>query len=348
MILVSTNSLCIIDLLLLFHIHNSSCTYLVGRAAIPLHRFTPGTVYNLSFDLYDSGEVVKRKVKGQINIRLSVSWKGQRQLFFNALKTQEEFRVNFEHKKDYDFAEYTVQGYDDQREYNLRTILAYADELLQYRTIFISMYEGIKTVIFWRGHYDVTLLFCIKVKLPLHSLVMLSCGIVITEFPKYTVSVFFASIAWLMLGLLGINYQRPSLWHRPPLFKNLLLRLLTGGCRPTTIDPMEHNEEDEIFMKSRSATVERTKELSEEFWNGVRDDFHELDDTKMKILYKDAVKKPMRLELFKNKLFPMQQRMATMVYYLRLISETFKWNHVYVLLVFRIHIQFFSQKFSGF
>lgn len=303
----------------------------IGRVAIPLHRFTPGTVYNLSYDLYDSSEVTKRHVRGQINIRMSIKWKGQRSLFFNSLTSQEEFTVNFESKRDYDHAEYTVQGYDDQREYNLKTILGYVEELTQYQSVLVTITEGLKTVIFWRGHFDFKFLFCIKLKLPLHSMTMLAFGIVLTEFPQYSVSVFFASIAWFMLGLLDNSYKRPSLWHRPPLFKNLFLRLLTGGCRPTTIDPMQYKEEDDEYMDIQNARVEKYKKMSKEFWADVPlDDVDEdLDDTKMKVLHKEALRNsmnPMKMQMFMNQLFPVQRLLADVVHGMRLAERLLSWD----------------------
>ena len=298
----------------------------IGRVSIPIHRFTPGTVYNLSYDLYDSSEVSKRKIRGQINLRMSIKWKGQRSLFFNSLQSQEEFTVNFDSKRDYDNAEYTVHGYDDQREYSLKTLLGYVEELIHYRSVLANIAEGLKTVIFWRGHYDFTFLFCIRLKLPLHSMIMLAFGIVLTEFPQYSVSVFFASIAWLMLGLLGNGYKRPSLWHRPPLFRNLILRLLTGGCRPTTIDPMQYMEEDNEYMDKQNAMAEKYQKMSEEFWVGVTDEFDDLDDTKMKVLYKDAMKNPLKMQMFKSQLFPIQRLLADIVHGMRLAGRVLSWD----------------------
>lgn len=302
----------------------------VGRVAIPLLNFTPGTVFNLSYDIYDSAEVFKRKHRGEINIRLSMNWRNQRRLFLASLRDSEQFTVNLSSKQDYDCAEYTVMGYDDIREYNMKTLYGYVNELLEYQALTVYIREGLKTVIFWRAHYHFNFLWCIKMKLPFNSMIMFCFGIVFTEKPEYTVSLLFASIAWLMLGLLDMNYKRPSLWHRPPLFKNLVYRFLTGSCRPTTIDPLQYKEEDEEFLDRRKARQQQYMNMANDFANNVNEDLQELDDVKMKTLYRDAFIKPMRIDLFKKQLYPVQRTLADVVYRVRLLGRVFSWDLLYV------------------
>ncbi len=271
----------------------------VGRVAIPLQQFHPQTEYRLSYDLYDSAEVIRRRARGKINIRISIKWK-QRKCFFDALGSKEQFTVNIDSKSNYRHAEYTILGYADQKEYNLKTVMSYADELVQYQDVVYTIVDALKTLLLWRGHFEVTLCFCIRFKLPLHSLTMLTFAIILTEYPQYSVSVYFASVAWFMLALLENRRKRPSSWNRPPRYISLILRLLSGGSRPQKILPNENKEEDVNFRDRETARIENSKFWTAMFWQRLSDDLNDLDQVKSKTLYSESMEKPMRLEIFKN------------------------------------------------
>ena len=300
----------------------------IGRISIPLQHFSPNTEYNLSYDLYNTTLVAKRKSRGVINLRLSVKWKGQRGLFFDAVKAPEQFTVNIDDKRNYDFVRYTVFGYEDPTKYNLKTLFNLGYELMEYQSVYYNILDGMKTVLLWRGHHPVSICCC-EFKLPIHSFIFLGFGIVITEFPKYSMSVFFASITWFMLALLGNRVQRPLLWDRPPFFNQLLLRFLTGGRRPVEIAPNQNKEEDTIFMEKEMARVENNKREAEKYLQAFSDDLAELDEAKNKIMFKDSGKtNAISLGLFKNQLQPVQTQLHNVLYIFRLIDRILSWDQM--------------------
>jgi len=302
----------------------------IGRIMIPLHQFAPGTTYDLTYDLHDSDQVVKRRKRGKINIRLKVQWSGQRKLFIDALRPHDGFMVNMDSKENYAHASYTVRGYVDLKEYNLKTVLEYGYELAQLQSVFFVVKDGLKSLFLWRGNYQLNICNCIKVWLPINSIVMFSFAVVLVEFPQYMMSVFFATIAWFMLALLGHRRNRPSVWERPPKYIHLLLRFLTGNCRPENI--FSHQNDNEIlhFTSKVTALEEKNKLMTEQFWNNLKEDLFELDTEKDKVLYRESMQKPMKIQLFKKILYPVQQVLAEIVYFTRLLSGIFSWSQMYL------------------
>jgi hypothetical protein len=300
----------------------------VGRVAIPLEKFRPNTAYDLSYDLYDSAEISSRRKRGKINLRIRVNWKQQRKMFFNALRKKELFTVNMDSKPHYDYAKYTAEGCFDLKEYNFKTLMSYVDELSKYQFFVVPVINFLKTVFLWRGHYEVKICFCIKFKLPVHSLVMLSFGIVLVEFPQYSLSVFFASIGWFMLALLEYRRKRPFLWDRPPWYTNLLLRFLIGRSRPDRIDVNENMDQDLNYIDNQMAQMEENKRVTEKFWQRLSSDLEDLDAMKKDILFKDSMNKTRTLQIFKNQLFPIQLLLMDIVNRLRYVKSVLCWDQM--------------------
>jgi hypothetical protein len=299
----------------------------VGRVSIPLEHFSPNTEYNLSYDLYNSGEIVKRHAKGRIKLRLKLKWNGRRKVFFDSIKEPTQFTVNIADERNLAHAKYTVQGYHDSREYDLKTLLRYASEILQYRFVIFTIIEGLKTVLLWRGHFELKLFGCWNIKLPIHSMVMLSFGIILTEFPQYTVSVFFASIAWFMIACLEYSRRDPSPWSRPPRYFKLLLEFLFGYTTQEQIDPDQRKDAKAEFIQKEKDRLEQNEREAELFLQRLDDDIETLDEMKEKILYKDSLKSStMSLQLFKNQLQPVQKSLSDIAFTIRLINRVLSWD----------------------
>jgi len=153
---------------------------------------------------------------------------------------------------------------------------------------------------------------------------------VLTEFPQYTISVCFASVAWFMLALLEHRRKRPNLWNRPPRYISLMFLLLTGWNRPDKIAPNENMEEDIQFMEKQTGRIENSKLFTAMFWQRLSDDLNDLDQMKYKVLYGESMEKPLRLDLFKNQLYPLQKQLAQIIYGLRLVEKVLSWDHIYI------------------
>ncbi len=297
----------------------------IGRVTIPLQKFVPNTEYNLSYDLYDSALATKRRARGKINIRLSVKWSGQRKVIFDSIAKHEDFTVNIESKHNYTHAKYTVLGYQDQNVYNFKTLLSHVSEILEYQYIVLTIIDGFKVVLLWRGHYKVDF-GCCSFKLPIHSMIMLCFGIVLTEYPQYSVSVFFASIAWLMLGLLEFRLRSPSMWDEPASYSKLLLRFITGHSRPQSIAPFQSMQEDLDFRDKDKWRIENYERETDKFWERFQEDLDDLELTKKKIFFKDAMQRGFSLDIFKKQLHPIQMLLGDITCKIRLVDRILSWD----------------------
>lgn len=294
----------------------------VGRISIPLQMYKSNTEYNVFYDLYDSSEVIKRDKKGVIHLRISINWKSQRKLFLDAMNP-EQFTVNFESKRDYSTAQYVIEGYSNVRSYNFKTLLGYIHELSLYQIGFLTTLKAIKETLLWRGHYDVG-----RIKLPIHSVILLGAGIILTEFPQFAVSVFFGGIAWIMLGLLGRRRRRPLMWDRPSSYFHILLRLLTGKTHPEIIKPNENIDKDMVFMEKEKARLKRYEERTEKFWSHILEDIDEVDEMRNEVLFSDSMRQP-KLKVFRE-LYPLQKNLAQITSYFRFAERIVNWDQMHI------------------
>lgn len=298
----------------------------IGRVIINPTKFLSGTSYNLNYNLYDSHQTSYRKKVGTVKVRLRVEWSSERNPFFDPLVKKEwNHSIHVNSKKNYKHIQYTVNGKPDLNEYSLKTFFGLIEELLQYQLVYFDFLEGIKTVLFWRGHTKV-----IGINIPLHSMIFFSFTIVLTEYPMYSVSVAFASIAWFMLAILEIQRKDPSPWNHPPSYFTLMRTFLTGNTQPIDIDA-NHNHEAtarHVTMKKREL-IEREK-MTNQFWETFYSDgeiMEQLTADSDKVF--DKTQKAGRLP-FREVLHPIQKTIFYIIMQLRLLSGIFTWDLVHV------------------
>ena len=99
--------------------------------------------------------------------------------------------------------------------------------------------DGFMALLLWRGTlpiyipfgFDETILF------PIHSLSALLIAISIVEKPQLIPSIFFASIAWLMLATQAYRRSLPDIWSRCKSSQELVEVLVVGesSTPPETI-----------------------------------------------------------------------------------------------------------------
>eukprot|EP00979_Chaetoceros_neogracilis_P013069 scaffold3655_cov260-Chaetoceros_neogracile.AAC.1 len=299
----------------------------IGRIAIPLNKFVSGTIMNLTYDIFDSHQVGNRRKQGSITLRISVEWFSQRKLYFESLQQQDwKNSVHLNSKKNRKHVEFTVKGHTDIEKYDLKTFFSLLNEILEYQNIYFDIIDALKTVLLWRGHYHV---YCFY--LPLHSIILLIFAMIITEFPEYSMSVFFASIAWFMLACLDNQRQRPSSWAKPPSYPTMLAQFVTNRARPMVIEKHESKEADSVYMNSYESRREGYEAATEEFW----DDFNKEGEImeEMKAQSTQIFKKRnqgVRLKLFQGLLYPIQKILLQICIKLRFISKIVSWDQLYI------------------
>lgn len=160
---------------------------------------------------------------------------------------------------------------------------SYLDELTEYQNVLMHIEDALMTLLLWRGHFPLKI-GAKQFDLPIHSLNAFIIATVLVENPQYYPSFCFASIAWLMLAVMGWRRKNPDVWSRCYSFAEVLEMVLFGKCStpPPTIKPfqgyevakaslekwMKRLEEAEekaqrAFIKAQKEEEERLKELEE-------------------------------------------------------------------------------------
>jgi len=299
----------------------------IGRVAIPLNKLVSGTMMNLTYDIFDSHQVGNRRKQGSITLRISIEWFSQRKLYFESLQRREwKHSVHLNSKKNRKHVEFTVKGHTDIEQYDLKTFFSLLNEILEYQNIYFDIISALKTILLWRGHWN-----CCCFCLPLHSFMLLLCALVITEFPKYSMSIFFASIAWFMLACLDNQRQRPSPWSKPPSYLSMLARFVTNTAKPMTIEKHESQETDSVYMNTYEARREGYEAVTQQFW----DDFYKEGEVMEEMqaqsthIFKNR-KKGIRMKLFQSLLYPIQKILLDICIQLRFISKIASWDQLYL------------------
>lgn len=306
----------------------------IGRISISLAKFVPNTTYNLSYELYDTGQISNRLSRGVIHLRLRMICKNERSLFFNSFKSQPaRHAIHVDNSQNCEHIDYTIKGYTDVEEYDLKTVFSMVMEILStYQAIFFTIRDTVKSIWLWRGQKKK--IFCWEVYVPLHSIIMFTFAIIIAEHPQYTLSCFFASIAWMMLTILGGERKRPSRWSRPsPSYLSLLARLLTNHSRPETIEASTDDESESEPDSRQSVDMENEYEMKvRQFWLDYYQEFEEWNQNDAGSIHHYRTRnrnqnKKTRLSLFKDSLYPVQNILYTVVISkLRLVSSIMTWG----------------------
>ena len=134
-------------------------------------------------------------------------------------------------------------------ELSINTITSYVEELESYKSIWEYLPSVVKTVLLWRGHYDVTFPVpwvkrqpnesvatnflerwtkSVTVWLPLHSVTAFTWGIAVTaDFNRFPSFLMFA-IGWIFLATMENVRRHPSPWYRCRSYSEILFILIFG------------------------------------------------------------------------------------------------------------------------
>lgn len=113
------------------------------------------------------------------------------------------------------------------------------------------------TLLLWRGHFPLKV-GGMEFKLPIHSMNAFILATVLVENPQYYPSFCFASVAWLMMAVMGWRRNNPDLWSRCYSFTEIMEKLIIGKCStlPPTIQPFQGYETAKAALEKWMKRIE--------------------------------------------------------------------------------------------
>ena len=191
------------------------------------------------------------------------------------------------------------------------------------------------TLLLWRGHLPLAL-GSRTIKLPLHSFNAFLVAIVLVEWPQLIPSFCFASVAWVLLAVMGWRRNSANVWSRCKSYGEVMQALFLGEIRtpPQSIKPFEGFEgaklEMEQWMKRIEDAQERSKEAYEKSQKDERERLKELEeigDTETDISTK--VGGGITIDPIKSALYPVQLLLGVICTKLRFVKNVIIWEECY-------------------
>ncbi len=313
----------------------------IGRCVISVQKLKPNVTYNMVYDLYQTTEVQKyKRVKvGSITIRIQVQWKDERKLFFDCMDPEpKQFTLNVPTKADIVNVNYTLHGNKDMMSFKTEHIYEMLDELMEYNHYYHLIRNTMTSLYWWKPTFVFG--FCGRhFKFPLHSLILFIVLNIAVEFPQYNVSWFFAFTTYVMLWFLSIQRERLPAWQKPPLYSELLQKLLFGRSFTDKILQNQNKEEDnETYHSKRLKLEQHNDEKTLQFYQNLEQQWS--NDEKEKKEYKfmmnqktsmNKVSSRFKLEnVSKAALYSMQLNLWEVVLFMRFVDRILTWDHLYI------------------
>jgi C2 domain len=237
---------------------------LIGRVSVDLTNLRKDTEYVLSYNIYPSARIGEREVVGKITIRLRLEIPDERQLILAAITPPPPTYVNVKKKRDFKVIRETCLGKYDEEMYSTYTLRSYIEELqsLQYSLFYVE--DALMALLLWRGHFELNL-FGKSFKLPVHSFNMFIVSIFLVEHPQLIPSFSFASIAWLLLAVMGWRRNSENVWTRCYSYAELMRKLILGDSMapPHNYKPFENSEAANEEITKWVKRIEESKEKAE-------------------------------------------------------------------------------------
>lgn len=220
----------------------------IGRCAIQLSKLSPGTLYTLSYNLYESSNLTEKgESSGTIILRLRVEY-DEKKYLMEGWKTPPVQWVNSQQWKSHRVAKYCCDGPHDTEVFEMKLFRSHINELLTAkRTLTYVIGDSLHSLIFWRGQVKVG-----NTWLPLHSAIVFSFSVHAVEKPQLLPSFFFFACGWIMISSMCQRESHPSPWHRGHSFYHYWNILLHGKSFhvPQEIRPLQGHKEALKYEKA--------------------------------------------------------------------------------------------------
>lgn len=311
---------------------------LLGRVTVDVANMEKDTTYDLTYAIYPTAKMTEREKNGTIRVRVRLEVDDERKLMLSALEPPPTIYVNTKTRKEWRLVRYTCQGKYDMDAYSMKVINSYVEELLAYQNLMYYIQDAVIALLLWRGHYSLTIAGY-TVKLPFHSInAFISC-VVLVEKPQLLPSLFFASIAWLLIACMGFRNNIPNPWMRCKSFREFLEILIVGDsvASPTTIEAYQNAEEATKWQESVQKRIVDAEEAArikyEEQMKEQEEMMRELEEAgggDTDISTKTGGSLVSTIDPFKPFLYPIQQYLGLAVGYVRVTRNVVIWEECYI------------------
>ncbi|GFH47811.1 hypothetical protein CTEN210_04287 [Chaetoceros tenuissimus] len=231
---------------------STSSHFPLGRIAIRLNKFKSNTTYNLSYALG------KEESEGVIKIRLRIEWRDERKAILNSvLPPSSKMIVNVDDAKDFSHTHFTVNGAENDREFDPITMYNKLQVLYTYHPLYTSRYNYYYEV-FLNG-LEKTLRWQKGVRR--RSLLVFATAVILVEYPMYTLPILSASLGYAMLLFLKLHQKRPSPWSNEQDYLETLCVLLKGTDNAVDIKPNANAVEDSVYMHKLNDKLQKEEEI---------------------------------------------------------------------------------------
>jgi hypothetical protein len=188
----------------------------------------------------------------------------ERKLPLASLQPPPPVYVNVKQRRDFRVIRETCLGKHDEDRYNINTLKSYIDELqeLQYSLFYIE--DALMTVLLWRGHFELKA-FGKIFKLPIHSMNVFLVSIFLVEHPQLFPSFCFASLAWLLIAVMGWRRNSANVWTRCYSYSEIMRKLVLGSdlTPPDQIKPFENFDSAKMEMEQWIQRIEQAEKKAE-------------------------------------------------------------------------------------
>jgi hypothetical protein len=301
---------------------------LIGRVTVPVSQLRPNTEYMLNYNLYEDSVTPEREAKGTVTLRLRVEFGSAKQVVMSNLTPPTDQFINFQAAQHLTLARKVVEGKTDMVSYSIGTLTMHIAELTSYQYVSYYIVDAINSLLFWRGQVPI-----LGIKIPVHSMIAFYAAITFVESPTLGFSYFWFGNAWLLLAIQSWRNTTPNAWNRiTPFARILMMMILDKAASPEAIPANFQEKEAKDFeehMVERIKKAEEDYEANNKMWADYQAETADLDQVGETDI---STKKSNLADLaspFKGILYPIQQLLYTICFYLRVVRNVYLWDEPY-------------------
>jgi len=209
----------------------------IGRLAIHLGKFYPGTLYTLTYNLHESSNLTEKgEDMGTITVRLRIELPDEKKYLMKGRDAPVRSFVNSQTFKSHRVAKYCIDGPHDEEVFEMRLFRSHINEIMtQKRYMSYAISDAMRSLIYWRGQVKFG-----NVWLPLHSAIVFYFSIHVVEKPHLLPSFILFGCAWIMIANMLQSVSHPNPWHRGHSFAHYLNTLTHGHAKKhIQINPLQ-------------------------------------------------------------------------------------------------------------
>ena len=182
----------------------------IGRISIHLGRFSHGVLHTLTYNLYDSPNLIERgEALGTITLRLRIEITNEKKYLLEGWKAPESTWVNSLQWKSHRVAKYCVDGPHDEEVFEMSLFRSHINEILaQKRHATYVLSDAVRSLVFWRGQIKVG-----NVWLPLHSAIVFYFSIHVVENLHLLPSFVLFGCGWILIANMLYRVSHPNPWR---------------------------------------------------------------------------------------------------------------------------------------